>query len=533
MRQPPDRPRFRRLLLWTALALLFTPVVALADPPPSEALSLPPGIEAQVVALLADPGFEVPLPGGYVFDSIQIGRSSIVCVLNKAGHAVARIHLVPSGDARSGEPTGASFAIRAEMLGPDAVGQALVARAVRSIQQRDTVDLYHRFSPLPQLRIAFGGLLAWAIALLVALRGRVRRLRVTFAARMHHILPSVLQLVFFAYWALYWPPVRDHMLFDVPLQLAFGLVFDALLALTLRGAWEAGFAVFPIVLSTNLFIWFPREFLWLGFLVVALAIGSKWLFRRANGTHIFNPSAFGITVIGVLAVAHTGVRYQDIALQLQLSPNMLELIFLLSLIPIVRFGLGALSLPAALAMLAVLAVVPGAWRLPTPFWPAWFLAITLFAGDPMTAARHFSGRVLQGICLGLGVSGFAWLLVQVTGLDYFAKVFPVVVCNLAVPLFDRFGQWFDACVLRRPAGTPPPTGRPEWWLRWLPVLAWVLLFVFARSEARKSAIFDPHVFRDLGALGVVDSPPTSDRCAANRPWCAPFSFADEWQRRRE
>ena len=520
----PLRHRPRLLLLLCGLLL---PSLAQAAP------TLPPSIAPRLVALLADPGFETPLPGGYVFDSIQIGQDSAVVTLNQAGKPVARIHLVPRERAKPGDAVGASFALVPEILAANPAVQVLVQRAVAGIQTRDTVDLYGRFSLRPQLLLTFGGLLAWALALLVRLRGRVRSLRVTFAARPHHFLPAAIQVILFAYWALYWPPVRQHMLLDVPLQLAFALIFDALLALTLRGSWEAGFAVFPIVLSTNLFIWFPPEWLWLGFAVSALAIGSKWLFRRADGRHIFNPSAFGISVIGLLAITHTGVRYQDIALNLQLPPNMLELIFLLSLIPVVRFGLGGLSLAAALAMLTVLALVPGTMRLPTPFWPAWFLSITLFAGDPMTAARHFGGRLLHGLCLGAGVSGFAWLLVQLTGLDYFAKVFPVVLCNLAVPLFDRAGLWFDVRMLRRSPQVPPPTGRPEWWLRWLPVTAWVLLFLLARTEAHKAEIFEPQAYHELGALGVVLPRAGQNRCVLNAPWCKPFDFVGERLIRRD
>jgi hypothetical protein len=523
----PQNSRLLRLLL--LLCGLLLPSLVLADSPPT----LPKGIESKLIALLADPGFETPLPGGYAFDSIQIGQDAVLVTLNKSGQAVARLHLVPRELAKPGDATGASFAIEPELLSADPQAKTLVQRAVAGIVQRDTEDLYGRFSLKPQLLVAFGGLLAWALALLITLRGRVRTLRVTFTARPHHFLPAAIQLVFFAYWSLYWPPVRAHMLFDVPLQLAFGILFDALLALSLRRSWEAGFGVFPIVLSTNLFIWFPPEWLWLGFLVPALAIVSKWLFRRKDGTHVFNPSAFGIAIVGILAVTQTGVRYQDIALNMQLPPNMLELIFLLALIPIVRFGLGALSLSAAVAMLVILGLAPDALRLPTPFWPAWFLSITLFAGDPMTTARHFGGRVLHGLCLGAGVSGFAYLLVQLTGLDYFAKVFPVVVCNLAVPLFDRFGLWFDVHVLRRSPKPPPPTGRPEWWLRTVPAVAWVLLFLLARTPERKAAIFEPQVFRELGALGVVVPRAGEGRCAQNAAWCQPFGFAAEMGMVRE
>lgn len=460
-----------RFWLRLLLFLLALPLQAQELQPPPMALQLEPGVAPKIIALLADPGFETPLEDGFTLDSIAIGQDRIVCTLHQNGVEMGKMLLTPKERAQPGQPQSASFAIEIQTRDPHAL--RLLQRAQASVLRRDTTDLYAHFSLLPQLAVTFGGLLLWAILLLL----RRQPLRFTFAARAHHLLPSALQLAMFTYWSFYWPPVRAHMLLDVPLQLAFGLLFDALWSLTLRRQWEAGFAVFPIVLSTNLFIWFPPDWLWLGFLVVALALMSKTLFRRADGRHVFNPSAFGIAIIGLLVVTGTGVRYQDIALQLAMPPHMLEVFFILALVPHLRFATAGLSLFAALAMLLVLALVPGSLRLPTPFWPAWFLTITLFAGDPMTVARSFFGRLLHGFFLGLGVSFFAFVLVRMTGLDYFAKVFPVVATNLAVPLFDRIGLYLDQKLLRQPATLPPPTGRPNLALRWLPAMAWVVVFL--------------------------------------------------------
>ena len=482
---------------------------------------LTPEVAPRIIALLADPGFETPLPGGYALDSIAIGADTVTCTLHKGGLPAGRLLLRPRAAAPAGGLTSASFAIELQPIAGDPAALALLQRAAASVQARDAADLYAQFSLAPQLLVAFGLLLAWALLLLARKRLRRERWEFHFAARPHHILPALLQVVIFGYWAQYWLPVRAHMLLDVPLQLTFAVVFEALWSLTARRAWEVGFGTLPIVLSTNLFIWFPPDWLWLGFVVPAVAIASKSLLRWRDGRHIFNPSALGIALVGLLAVTGSGVRYQDIALQLQLPPNMLELVFLLVLVPQWRFATAGLSLAAVVAMLAIQASLPPELHLPTPLRPAWFLAATLFAGDPMTIPRSVFGRVLHGVALGAGISGFAWLLVRLTGLDYFAKVFPVVLANLAVPLFERAGLWLDRRLLRA-QGMPPPTGRPERWLRLGPAVLWLLVFVTQRTPAQKAATFDAGTFAQLGAVGVRTPQPGQSQCDANPAWCSVF-----------
>jgi hypothetical protein len=63
------------------------------------------------------------------------------------------------------------------------------------------------------------------------------------------------QLSVYAYWGWYWPPVYDF----APLlaaQLVFAYAFDVLLSWTRRGSYVLGFGPFPIIFSTNLFLWF-------------------------------------------------------------------------------------------------------------------------------------------------------------------------------------------------------------------------------------------------------------------------------------
>ncbi len=543
-------PRVRRLLLPLALVLaLGMPLPTLAQVPANEAvLVLTPDAAPRVAALLRDPPFDTPQPDGYVLDGVRAQLDQVDITLSRAGQPVGRLHLTPRARAAAGATLSASFAIATEPLDTAAATAALLARAVRSLVANDQGGFYltaqrapnqqimhpgeawtqQPDAPLRDAKLAFGALGLWFVALLVRARGRLSAYAISGAVRLNHVIPASLQIVLLSYWAWYWPPARHHMLFDVPLQLAFTLLFEAAWCLTYYRRWEANFGIFPIVFSTNLFIWFPLNGMLTGFAVMALAVLSKSLIRRRDGTHVFNPSAFGVAVIGVLVIARTGLHYTDITRELALAPNMWELMFLLTLLPLLRFGVVQMSLFAVCAMLTVHAVMPGDLRLPVAFWPPWFLSMTLFAGDPMSIPRTFVGRALFGVCLGVGIPFFAWLLVQLTGVDYFAKIFPVVACNLATPLFDRIGLRADRWLTGLPLAKPDHFGEKNLVMRLAPALVWLPLLISLRTAQVKSSMFDGAFQTQAQTSFVVHATDAAAECADNPVWCQPFSFAAEW-----
>ncbi len=82
--------------------------------------------------------------------------------------------------------------------------------------------------------------------------------------RAQHYVQSLCQLSVYAYWGWYWPPVYDF----APLllgQLLFAYAFDMLLSWSRREPFLFGFGPFPIVFSTNLFLWFKDDWFALQF----------------------------------------------------------------------------------------------------------------------------------------------------------------------------------------------------------------------------------------------------------------------------
>lgn len=296
-----------------------------------------------------------------------------------------------------------------------------------------------------QLAIVVGTLALWSVALL--LRDRFVLPTVTRATvKFTHVLPAILQIVLFGYWAMYWPPVLDH----VPVlcvQLVIAYAFDFLLAWTLRRPYRPNLGPVPIVLSANLFVWFYPGDVVLYALVIAIAIASK-AFLLSGGRHIFNPSVLGVAVVGVLCIAlPQWFHYQDISHDFDRPPRMAQVILLLALIPQIRLRTAPLAVGAALSMVGTMLLVysiTGYHGGPSPWWPPWLLAITLLAGDPATIPSTSGSRLLFGLFLGAAFYVVSRALLFSIGTDFFSKIIPIPVANLLVPWFERVADSLSA-----------------------------------------------------------------------------------------
>lgn len=298
---------------------------------------------------------------------------------------------------------------------------------------------------LIQLTLAFGLLVLWAVAL---------RRRAGFAApalapatiKFTHVLPAILQVVLFTYWAMYSENVVEHLPI-IAVQLVIAYAFDLLLAWTLRRPYSPSFAPVPIVLSVNLFVWFHDRDILLSALVVGLAIASRSMLRTA-GRHIFNPSVFGVAVVGTLCMVLPGIfPYRDISHDLDAAPRMAELILLLALIPQIRLRTTPVALGAAVAMIGTMLIVfalTGYQGGPSPFWAPWLLAITLLAGDPATIPSGAPARLVFGLFLGVTFYVLSRALLFSVGTDFFSKVIPISFANLLVPRFEHLGERLSA-----------------------------------------------------------------------------------------
>ena len=103
----------------------------------------------------------------------------------------------------------------------------------------------------------------------------------------------------------------------------FAYAFDMLLAWSRRDVWRLGFGPFPIILSTNLFLWFRDDWFALQFLMVAVGFLGKELVtwtRDGRRTHIFNPSGLSLSVfsVGLILAGRTDMTWgQEIDLTLR------------------------------------------------------------------------------------------------------------------------------------------------------------------------------------------------------------------------
>ncbi len=443
-------------------------VMLLAAPARADDWLVPQGRETQAIALLQDVGFEKTLPGGFTWDSIGLAKDHVDYSLHRVGQPgappLATLTLLPKERAQPGDRAGQVFALHVQVRDP--VAQPYVEPAIRSILAHEHADFFQRVvtpaDPLGfVLTIAFGLLVAWSLLLAIWLTWSRAWHRVALRFQPNHLLPAVLQGVIFAYWATRAPAVYEQLP-KIALQLAFAYCLDFLLGMTLKKRWNATFAPVPVVLSANLFVWFPPGAFHLSLLVIAVGLGAKWLIQR-EGKHIFNPSALGVAVVGLycLLVPDTG-RFEDISHLLD-QRGMMPLLLALALVAQLRVPIVLVTLPAVLVLLAL--KYGGAYHVVYPFWPGVFLAVTLLATDPATIARTGAGRLLYGIATGLSIwavsAGLTWLGYS----DFYGKVLPIPLLNLLVPQFDRWGARLRL----------PPTLEPRWNLAH--VAAWLMLAV--------------------------------------------------------
>jgi hypothetical protein len=282
--------------------------------------------------------------------------------------------------------------------------------------------------------------------------------------------------------------------------------------------------MFPVVFSTNLFLYYVDESMLYAYALYVVALVGKATLRR-DGRHIFNPSALGMSVmIGLeLLVPSWMAHHVDVDHAFLLAPNMMELLFLVALagqfrLPIVYTTLGAwLVLETGVGSFGIAPV--------SAYYPSTFIAILLLVTDPRTSARSPVGQLLYGAVYGLGYQwmsdGFQWSV----GHDGGAKVLAVLPANLAAPWLDRVGASLQARVARAFAAH-------EAW-----VFVWIacVLFTWAGQPDRKQQFFDLWVpdHERNGTPWIRRDDEGRVTCATNPVFCRPFSFSEELRMWRE
>jgi hypothetical protein len=461
---------------------------------------------------------------------IEVKRDAIRLDIEGPGWRGAALELRSIAEGRRGPQTGKSMTIY--VISPREEERRKLNEVAAELASRDDGSAVKSCvqAPLPRASRAFAwlGLGPALAAVLLALRDRLRlpSARDAFFKRTH-LLPMALQFVFFLYWSVYWPPVRVHGL-SVLAQLLFGYALDVLLAWGLRRPWPGLLAVGAPVLSTNLFVWFTGQDLWFSFALIAVALGSKALLRRQE-SHIFNPSALATALAALLVLCFPArLHHIDIAAGISAPPSMSELMFLATLIPLGLLRTAPIPLGAALALTLLQKILGHG---PGFTWPGWFLAITIFAGDPATVPRSPAGRFLFGLSVGAGMQLSSMILMATVGMDFWAKVLPIPLLNLATPWFDRVGPPFLSRVASHLGRLQPPTT----WIARRPMLAWSALFLLVFTLSKRVG-FSRRAHEEWGTPLIHFEPDGSIDCGANPAFCKPFrvdlELAAWWAQRR-
>ena len=303
---------------------------------------------------------------------------------------------------------------------------------------------------------ACGGLLAfWAVLRFVTAR-RGRKLAYDFVPAKVHYVQLFMHASIYAYWGWYWREVYGY----VPLILAqvlFLYALDMLICWSRRDKWILGFGPIPIVLSTNLFLWFRDDWFFYQFLLVGLGAVCKEFIRwdrEGERRHIFNPSAIALFVfsIALLVTRNTPLTWgMEIATTLHRPPHIYVEVFLLGIIVQGLFSVTLVTLSAA----AVLYILNLAYTQTTGVYHfidsnipvSVFIGLHLLVTDPATSPRRYLGKFIFGGLYGAGVFALYALLGALGAPQFYDKLLCVPLLNLSVRALDRFS---DRTSLRLP-----------------------------------------------------------------------------------
>jgi hypothetical protein len=358
-----------------------------------------------------------------------------------------------------------------------------------------------RAAPALSIFGAFAVLCVWQIALVSTVSSFARSYRWEAFFRPTHYVQAMLHTSIYWYLSLYWEGVARYAPLIVA-QIVFGYLCDMLIAWSRGRVWRAGLGVVPIVLSTNLFLWFRESSYYLQLALMALTfLGKEFITWNYQGRrrHIFNPSAFSLSVASIVLLATNTVDMThavDIAVAFHGPPNFFEVIFLLGLVVQALFIVTPVSCGAASVMYLIFLAshaILGEPLLPTPIDTAVFLGMTFLVTDPATSPRTHFGRFLFGVAYGLGVTVSFVLLRLSHQPAIFDKLLIVPVVNLLVPAIDHL-----CSRVAQPAnGALPPRGlHLLHWARFGWLFAYIGLIVcmlpeLKAAQTRRSTLLPP------------------------------------------
>ncbi|HVS18982.1 MAG TPA: hypothetical protein VMT18_10315, partial [Planctomycetota bacterium] len=338
------------------------------------------------------------------------------------------------------------------------------------------------------------GLGLWALLLWCLPGQRARGFGIEFIKPLQsHYVQGGVQVCIYAYWGWYWPQVYRA----APLilaQIVFLYAFEALLTWSRGRAWRMGAGPWPVVLSTNLFLWFRDDWFALQFLMIAsCALGKEFVrwTRDGRSTHIFNPSAFGLGLFSIWLLASgrtTELTWGvEVATTLGFPPYIYVLIFGLGLVVQYLFSVTLMTLSAMVALVGLNLAYTGTTGVyqfvDTNVPIAVFLGLHLLMTDPATSPRSNVGRMIFGAFYGVGSFYFYSVLRDWGAPEFYDKLMTVPLLNLSVQVIDRAarGGWLARLERWQARFRPRRVNLAAMGL-WTSLFAALLAFGFVQAE---------------------------------------------------
>ena len=311
-------------------------------------------------------------------------------------------------------------------------------------------------------------LLIWTLFQFVQARREGRAVSFVASLHRHHYIQAMVHSSVYIYWGSHWDPVAAHVPMLIA-QIMFAYAFDMLLSWSRRDTYMLGFGPFPIIFSTNLFLWFRDDWFYLQFIMVAVGfMGKEFVRWNRDGryVHIFNPSAFtlGLFSIVLLLTNNTDMTWgREIASTLTLAPMIYLYLFLGGLVVMYFFSITLVVMTGTATLLALSAIY---WQLEgVPYFldseipSAVFLGVLLLVTDPSTSPRTPPGKIIFGILYGSGVFILYSLLTRLGLPTFYDKLLCVPLLNLSVQFIDRFARSIHYTPLLKKLGLDTLGGR--------------------------------------------------------------------------
>lgn len=296
---------------------------------------------------------------------------------------------------------------------------------------------------------ASGALLIWISILCLKLRSSGEKRTFTASIHKHHYIQAMVHLSVYFYWGVYWEPVTHHAWLLVA-QLVFAYAVDMLLSWSRRETYLLGFGPFPIIFSTNLFLWFRDDWFYMQFLMVLVGFMGKEFVRwnrEGRRVHIFNPSAFTLGLFSIVLIVTNTTHLtwgQEIASTLTLAPGIYTYLFLAGLVVMYFFSITLVAASAAITLFTLSALYFAFYEVPyfldSEIPTAVFLGLHLLVTDPSTSPRTPLGKLIFGTLYGLGVFFLYSVLGRLGIYTFYDKLLCVPLLNLSVQLIDRFAR---------------------------------------------------------------------------------------------